>query len=45
VGSILLSLIVIAAAECSFLTKSGKHTDELGMFDNSAHEKAEKGKV
>jgi hypothetical protein len=35
--------IISTAAECSFLTKSGKHTDELGMFYNGANDKAEKG--
>ena len=34
---------LIAAMDCSFLLKSGKHTEELGKFYNSVRGKAEKG--
>jgi hypothetical protein len=34
---------LIAATDCSFIPKSGKHTDGLGKFYNGAHKKAEKG--
>lgn len=35
--------ILIAAADCSFIPKSGKHTDGLGKFYNSVRGKAESG--
>ena len=34
---------LIAATDCSFTPKSGKHTEGLGMFYNSVRGKAEKG--
>jgi hypothetical protein len=34
---------LIAATDCSFVPKSGKHTDGLGKFYNGVHGKAEKG--
>lgn len=34
---------LIAAADCSFVPKSGKRTDGLGKFCNGVHGKAEKG--
>ena len=34
---------LIAAADCSFIPKSGKHTDGLGKFYNSVRGKAESG--
>lgn len=34
---------LIAATDCSFISKSGKHTEGLGKFYNSVRGKAEKG--
>ena len=34
---------LVAATDCSFTPKSGKHTDGLGMFYNGVRGKAEKG--
>ena len=34
---------LIAAADCSFVPKSGRHTEELGKFYNGVTGKAEKG--
>jgi len=34
---------LIAATDCSFVPKSGKHTDGLGKFYNGVRSKAEKG--
>ena len=35
--------VLIAATDCSFIPKSGKHTDGLGKFYNGVRGKAEKG--
>jgi hypothetical protein len=40
---VLAKTTLIAATDCSFIPKSGKHTDGLGKFYNGVHGKAEKG--